>query len=122
MFTLDRTLRALGDETRLRILNLLSRGQLPVADLIAAMDAPQARISQQLARLRSAGLVEDRRQGKSVYYSLCKPRSRVQAKILGCVRECCGELAVYRRDLWRLKNLRPRLKPVGSQKGGLAGL
>ena len=39
---------ALGDETRLRILNLLSRGQLPVADIIAAMDAPQARISQQL--------------------------------------------------------------------------
>ena len=112
MFTLDRTLRALGDETRLRILNLLSRGQLPVADLIAAMDAPQARISQQLTRLRSAGLVEDRRQGKSVYYSLCKSRSRVQVKILDCVRECCGELAVYRRDLWRLKNLRPRLKSL----------
>ena len=111
MLSLDQTFRALGDPTRLRILNLLSRGEQPVGDLILALDLPQSSVSQHLAALRAAGLVADRQQGKQRFYALNKPRSRVQAKILGAACECCAELTDYRRDLWRLQRLRPRLKP-----------
>ena len=112
MFSLDSTFRVLGDSTRLRILNLLSRGEQPVGDLILALNLPQSSISQHLNALREAGMVEDHRRGKQRYYSLKKPRSRAQSKILGVVRECCGELASYRRNLWRLERLRPRVKPL----------
>jgi ArsR family transcriptional regulator len=110
MSSLDSTFRALGDRTRLRILNLLSQGEQPVGDLIAAMGVPQSSVSQHLAALKAAGLVADRQQGKQRYYALRKPRSRVQVKIIACLRECFGETAAFRRDLSALNGLRPRLK------------
>jgi ArsR family transcriptional regulator len=112
MSSIDSTFRTLGDRTRLRILNLLSQGELPVGDLIAAMDAPQSSVSQHLAALKAARLVADRQQGKRRYYALSKPRSRVQVKIIACLRECFGETAAFRRDLSALRGLRPRLKSV----------
>ncbi len=65
-----RTFKALSDETRLRIVTLLSRGELCVCDLMAILDLPQSTVSRHLATLRHAGLVEDRRQGVWMYYSL----------------------------------------------------
>ena len=109
MLPLDRTFRALGDQTRLRILNLLLRGEQPVGDLILALNLPQSSISQHLAALREAEMVAVRRQGKQRYYSLQEPRSYIQAKVLDCVRECLNEAAAYRGDLLRLKRLRPQL-------------
>jgi ArsR family transcriptional regulator, arsenate/arsenite/antimonite-responsive transcriptional repressor len=65
-----RTFKALSDETRLRIVALLSRGELCVCDLMAILDLPQSTVSRHLATLRHAGLVEDRRQGIWMYYRL----------------------------------------------------
>lgn len=65
------TYRALADETRLRILALLlSESELCVCDIIAAIQLPQSTISRHLAYLRKAGLVNDRRCGLWIYYSI----------------------------------------------------
>jgi ArsR family transcriptional regulator len=64
------TLKALSDETRLRILKLLEQGELCVCEIVAAFDAGQPRVSFHLAALRNAGLVKDRREGKWMYYRI----------------------------------------------------
>lgn len=65
-----RLLKALGDETRLRILRLLSLGELSVGELQEVLNMGQSRISTQLTLLKDTGLVVDRRAGRRAYYSL----------------------------------------------------
>jgi len=63
--------KALGDETRLRIMALLLDGrELCVCDIMAALELPQSTVSRHLSYLRNAGLVEDRRQGIWMYYKI----------------------------------------------------
>ena len=63
-------LKALADPTRLRIAMLLSRGELCVCDLTEVLHLPQPTISRHIAKLKSAGVVSDRRAGKWVHYQL----------------------------------------------------
>ncbi|MBI2354568.1 MAG: metalloregulator ArsR/SmtB family transcription factor [Deltaproteobacteria bacterium] len=63
--------KALADETRLRILALLlQEGELCVCDIIAAIQLPQSTVSRHLAYLRKTGMVNDRRCGLWMYYSV----------------------------------------------------
>ena len=77
--------RALGDETRLRILELLSPGEQCVADLMEVTGLGQSLVSHHLRTLRTAGLVHDRRDGRWIFYSLAEPA-------LAAVRETVVEL------------------------------
>ena len=61
-------LRLLSDPTRVRLLALLEREELTVAELAAVLHLAQPRVSTHLAKLREAGLVRDRRAGVSAYY------------------------------------------------------
>lgn len=61
-------LRVLADPTRVRLLALLDRDELTVAELSEITQLAQPRVSTHLARLREAGLVRDRRSGVSAYY------------------------------------------------------
>ncbi|HZO08390.1 MAG TPA: metalloregulator ArsR/SmtB family transcription factor, partial [Myxococcota bacterium] len=61
-----RLFRALGDETRLRIVALLAHGELCVCHLHEALGLSQPNVSRHLAVLRGAGVVGDRRDGKWV--------------------------------------------------------
>lgn len=63
-------LQLFGEPTRVRLLSLLARRELSVADLVGATELPQSRVSQHLGRLREAGVVRDRRDGTSTYYAL----------------------------------------------------
>ncbi|MFL5605890.1 MAG: ArsR/SmtB family transcription factor [Gemmatimonadaceae bacterium] len=62
--------RALGDETRLHLLELLTTGEKSVAELMALTELGQSLVSHHLRTLREAGLVADRREGRWVYYSI----------------------------------------------------
>ena len=62
--------RALGDETRLRLLEVLAGGECNVAELMERMGLGQSLISHHLRSLREAGLVRDRREGRWVYYAI----------------------------------------------------
>lgn len=68
--SLTKLFRALGDETRLRIVALLSHGELCVCHLENALDLSQPNVSRQLGILRSSGILDARREGSWMYYSL----------------------------------------------------
>jgi ArsR family transcriptional regulator len=64
------TFRALGDPTRVRILDALSHGELCVCDLAGVLGVSQSAVSHQLRLLRSLRLVRARRDGRMVFYAL----------------------------------------------------
>ena len=71
MKTTAQIFKALGDETRLRIMALLiDGGELCVCDIMAALNLPQSTASRHLSYLRNAGLVDDRRNGVWMYYRI----------------------------------------------------
>jgi DNA-binding transcriptional ArsR family regulator len=69
-------LKALSHEARLVILCLLVEGEKSVAEIEEILSLRQPAVSQQLARLRADDLVETRRDGKNIYYSLARPEVR----------------------------------------------
>jgi len=90
--------KALSDETRLRILALLTRGELCVCDLMATLDLPQSTVSRHLAYLRNAGLVEDRRQGVWMYYRLGEEEGEFRRHLQTLLQEHLVELPQGRAD------------------------
>ena len=99
------TLKLLSDPTRLRLLALLLREELSVAELQDILGMGQSRISSQLAQLRQADLVGDRRDGKKAFYSL---RPVLDARTLSLLHAACDsvselpELAEDRANLERI--------------------
>jgi ubiquinone/menaquinone biosynthesis C-methylase UbiE/DNA-binding transcriptional ArsR family regulator len=83
-------LKTLSDPTRLRLLALVLREELSVAELQEILGMGQSRISSQLALLRQAGLVSDRREGKKAFYSL---RSTVAPNALALLRAAVESVA-----------------------------
>lgn len=62
--------KALSDETRLKILKMLEKGELCVCDIVYALNTVQPKISFHLSILKQAGIIVDRKEGKWSYYSL----------------------------------------------------
>ena len=69
-------LKAIGHDGRLMILCHLASGEKSVTELEDLLSARQAAVSQQLSRLRLEGLIEPRREGKSIYYRLTDDRPK----------------------------------------------
>ena len=69
----DKVFHALADNSRRAIFESLTRGEAAVKDLTARFDISQPAISQHLATLKDAGLVDARREGRCVYYRV-QPR------------------------------------------------
>jgi len=68
-----RVLKALANESRLKIVDRLSRGEASVGELTDLVGSDRSTVSKHLAVLRSHGIVEDRREGNVVYYTLLTP-------------------------------------------------
>jgi len=66
-------LKALGQTTRLRILEYLRDGERCVCEIFPAIGGEQSNISRHLGILKRAGLVSDRREGVSIYYRIRNP-------------------------------------------------
>jgi ArsR family transcriptional regulator, arsenate/arsenite/antimonite-responsive transcriptional repressor len=81
-----RLFRALGDETRLRLIEKLRGGEQCVCDLTDELDASQPRLSFHLKTLKDAGLVTDRREGRWVYYALNPEAFATFERLLGELR------------------------------------
>jgi len=97
-------LRLLADPTRLRLLALLEEEKLSVAELQDILGMGQSRISSHLAQLKRAGVVDDRRSGKHVYYGLTTPNGDpVRAKVTELTKALARELAETARDRTALK-------------------
>lgn len=71
-------MKALGNESRLMVLCMLTEGERSVSDLNDMIPLSQSALSQQLARLRQQGLVKTRRESQAIYYSLADgPADRI---------------------------------------------
>jgi ArsR family transcriptional regulator len=78
---MERFFQALGDNTRLRLLNLMGEQEICVCYFVEVLDQPQPKISRHLAYLRSAALVAARREGKWMHYRLMMPQHEGAAQI-----------------------------------------
>ena len=76
--------KALADETRQKIMNLVCCGWLSVNDIVEKVNVSQPTVSHHLAILREADLVSVREEGKQTFYSLNQKR----------VANCCGQLMI----------------------------
>ena len=118
-------LRLLADPSRIRMLLLVAREELSVAELQDIMHMGQSRISTHLAHLKRAGLVEDRRSGKSILYRLRPPRGAAAKpfeQLLGLLRNAAAEIpeAEHDDDALRLA-MRRRQDKVRAYFDELAG-
>ena len=97
MTSIVKSLRILGDTNRLRMLLLLAREELSVAELQDILGMGQSSISTHLAQLKHAGLVEDRRTGKNIWYR-SKSGSEVLSGLLDGIQQAPEELPEARHD------------------------
>lgn len=95
---LHELLRAAGEPTRLRILNLLRRRSLCVCDLQMVLGIPQSTVSRHLAALRHVSLVADERSGQRVIYSLSSPKVLPVKALRRLLAECCPTEETFRAD------------------------
>lgn len=85
--------QAVAEETRLAIVRLLAGGERCVCDLQVELGAAQSRLSFHLKKLKDAGILEDRREGRWVYY-------RLVPDALDEMRGVLGELTPPEREGW----------------------
>jgi ArsR family transcriptional regulator len=95
--------QALADRTRLRLLNLMSGGEVCVCYFVELLDEPQPKISRHLAYLRRSGLVAARRDGKWMHYRLIKPADAQQARVLESALAAASEDRQLQRDRERFE-------------------
>jgi ubiquinone/menaquinone biosynthesis C-methylase UbiE/biotin operon repressor len=112
-----KSLRLAADPNRLRLLLLLEREELSVAELQDILAKGQSQISTHLAQLKQAGLVEDRRMGKNSFYRLTAP-----AELMNLLRRAAAEIpeASHDREALRLA-LRKRQDKMRRYFDELAG-
>lgn len=97
--------KALSEEARLRIVMLLTHGELCVCDLMAVLEEPQSKISRHLAYLTHSGLTKGKRVGVWMHYSLKEPLNEA-----------------YRAEIEFLKKQAPRIPQLCSDRDRLLDL
>ena len=100
---LTRLFRALGDETRLRIIALLAHGELCVCHVESALGLSQPNCSRQLGILKSSGVVDSRREGTWVYYRITEQETASVTNVLQVLTRTFGAERALRADHARLK-------------------
>jgi ArsR family transcriptional regulator len=102
IFNLERFFQALGDNTRLRLLNLMGEQEICVCYFVEILGQPQPKISRHLAYLRSAGIVAARREGKWMHYRIVMPAHIGASRVLKQTLESLREERAMQADRARL--------------------
>lgn len=98
--------KALSDEIRLRIVMLLTYGELCVCDLMEILREPQSKISRHLAYLKHSGITENRRVGVWMHYRLKDSQNGIFKAQVDFLREKLSPLPQFRTDRDRLFELK----------------
>jgi|WetSurMetagenome_2_1015567.scaffolds.fasta_scaffold55787_2 ArsR family transcriptional regulator len=102
--------KALSEEMRIRIVMLLTQGELCVCDIQAVLDEPQSKVSRHLAYLKHSGLVSSKRVGVWMHYLLKESADKMCKEQLVFMEEQLSKLPQYRSD-------RKKLQKFQVQKG-----
>jgi ArsR family transcriptional regulator, arsenate/arsenite/antimonite-responsive transcriptional repressor len=116
-FDLQRFFQALGDKTRLRILNLMGDQEICVCYFVEILGGPQSKISRHLAYLRGAGIVSARRDGKWMHYRISVPPHTGAAQILRQTLAALKDEKTMQADLVRLAKACCSPKPIPALEG-----
>jgi ArsR family transcriptional regulator len=95
---MEELFQALGDRTRLRLLNLMKDEEVCVCFFVDTLEALQPKISRHLAYLRRVGLVAARREGKWMHYRLVAPEDPHAAEVVRSVLAWAERDPEMRRD------------------------
>lgn len=106
--------KSLTDPQRVRLLNLLEESPLCVCHLQTLLDAPQVKISKQLAYLKTAGLVEAERRGTWMIYRLAQPVSKLLTSNLAQLRDTSNPTGIELKADHRARA--QLLKQLGSSR------
>jgi len=110
---LVKAMKALSDETRLRILNILLEKECCVCEVMQALDISQTRASRNLSTLYDAGFLKQRREGLWSFYSVDRDTMQeYYAQIIGAIREALKGNKTVEEDRERLK----KAEPVGTSR------
>src|SRR5213594_3079893 len=100
-----KSLRALADSTRLRIIALIERDELSVNELQQITRLGQSRISTHLGQLQEAGLLQSRREGKRTFYKLNQSADSLAAESIQLAIRGAKEMPDYAADQVNLKRV-----------------
>ena len=103
-------LKLLADSTRVRILSLLEKEELSVAELQEVLGMGQSRISSHLALLRQGELVHDRREGKKTFYALNSSSDAAAAELMHAACRAVAQTSQINEDLLNLKRILEKRK------------
>jgi ArsR family transcriptional regulator len=101
-FDIERYFQALGDHTRLRLLNLMGDQEICVCYFVEILGQPQPKISRHLAYLRKAGIVTTRREGKWMHYRIVMPPNEGAAKVFRNILQWFKEEKTMQADRAKL--------------------
>ena len=103
-----RTLKALADPLRLRVLAAVAEEELTVGEVQEVVASMQSSVSRNLAMLRDAGFVEDRKEGTSVYFSVRTDMPEPARELFKTLQNKFGEIPEIKKDRARLAQCRRR--------------
>jgi len=103
-----KSIRALSDQTRLRIVALLERDELSVNELQEATHLGQSRISTHLGQLQEAGLVQSRREGKRTFYRTNQHADELAREFIQLAIRAAKEMTEHSGDQINLKRILAR--------------
>ena len=99
------SLRTLSDRTRARLMHILQAEELSVAEIQETLGMGQSRISTHLAQLKRAGLVQDRRVGKNIYYSWTATGPIKEPELRSIIRLAVADLPEAASDQLSLQHV-----------------
>lgn len=105
--------RALSEEIRLRIVLLLTHGELCVCDIMDVLDEPQSKVSRHLSYLKHSGIITSERLGVWMHYTLCDGRDETLGAQIEFMRERLSHLPAFERDIAKMEILKERKRCEG---------
>jgi ArsR family transcriptional regulator len=109
----SRIMHLLSDPARLRILMVLAKKELCVCQLMGILGISQPLVSRNLTLLSGAGFLEERRQGKLVFYSMKKDMDQIRKKTVALLKEALKSDSILAEDLRSLRDCETFQKQAG---------
>lgn len=105
---LSEILKILGDECRLRIINLLLQQSLCVCEIEKIIGTSQSNTSRHLNKLKAAGILSAIKKSQWIYYSINQKFLKENEKLIEFLKEKFSQQETFKRDLSRLEELREK--------------
>ncbi len=108
------TIKVLSDESRLRILMLLTKKELCVCQIMGVLNMSQPLVSRNLSLLSRAGFLKDRREGKLMFYAIRKNLPKKHLMLLSLLNELLKNDKIFLKDLASLRDCEDFQKQTGT--------